>query len=53
MTPGHTEDGPLPRRDNLHATAQAADMTIKPHRFGGMEHVLVVVGMVYQLRIVA
>ena len=32
----HTEDDPLPRRDNLHATARAADMTIKPRLFGDL-----------------
>jgi hypothetical protein len=27
-----------PRRDNLHATAHAIGMTIKPRRFGDREH---------------
>ena len=37
-TPGRTEDDPPPpRRDNLHATAQATNMAIKPRRFGDLK----------------
>jgi hypothetical protein len=30
------EDDPPPRRDNLHATAHATGMAIKPRRFGDL-----------------